>query len=298
MLLAAALIALLGGLCVMYAGNADVERRRSAEEARQRQILEVELGKLKTARKMLRGDHSTVAVLSSTDSSEASVGERCRSVNDSNAIARNERDSPAYRDSVRAQQRLLVRREYGSMLKRLALNPEQEEGLINLLVAERVHSMTGAVALDNKLYRDRSSYTAQREERYEKIAAFVGYEKLPIYDEFIRNLQEHRSVTQIGMQFAAVGVPLTEQQKEELVTLMVAERDRVPAPSSVSPLTTLKDLEREFEWMEDQDRRLREGAASVLSAEQLKYLSEFLEARTAGRRASSTPLREFLAKSD
>jgi hypothetical protein len=64
---------------------------------------------------------------------------------------------------------------------------------------------------------------------------------------------------------AAAGSPLTKEQKSYLAQLLIAERDRIPQPSTQQAITTTADIDREAEWMADQHRRVREAAASMLS---------------------------------
>ncbi len=173
---------------------------------------------------------------------------------------------------------MLVRREYSPLFEMLNLSQQQEDDFLDVLVAERVVEMSPAEYRATRAKRER--------ERTEKIAAILGLDKVQVYEDFLQNLTEHTRVTQIGMQLDAAGAPLSKQQREYLVQLLIAERERVPQPSKVKPIMTKSDVEREFDWMADQDRRVREGAASVLSPLQLKYLNEVQTARLTTQRVA------------
>lgn len=186
--------------------------------------------------------------------------------------------SPEHLAAHRAENRMLVRREYSPLFEMLNLSQQQEDDFLDVLVAERVVEMSPAEYRATRAKRER--------ERTEKIAAIIGLDKVQVYEDFLQSLTEHTRVTQIGMQLDAAGAPLSKQQREYLVQLLIAERERVPQPSKVKPIMTKADIERELDWMADQDRRVREGAASVLSLPQLKYLNEVQTARLTTQRVA------------
>jgi hypothetical protein len=186
--------------------------------------------------------------------------------------------SPEHLAAHRAENRMLVRREYSPLFEMLNLSQQQEEDFLEVIVAERLVEMSPAEYRATREKRER--------ERNEKIAAIIGLDKVQVYEDFLQNLNEHTRVTQIGMQLDAAGAALSKQQKEYLVQLLIAERERVPQPSQVKPIMTKADIEHELDWQADQDRRVREGAASVLSPLQLKYLNEVQTARLTKQRVA------------
>jgi|SRR5688572_9140782 len=185
--------------------------------------------------------------------------------------------APEHRAAHRAEERMVVRREYGQLFETLALSAQQEEEFLEVLVAD-------GVAEPTNLAEWRANRAQRRRDQLDKLADIVGHDRANVIEEYQRNLAEHTRVTQIAMQLDASGSQLSKQQKQYLAQLMIAERDRIPQPSTQKAIATAADVEREIEWMSDQDRRIREGAASMLSPAQLKYLDEFLTARFARRR--------------
>lgn len=185
--------------------------------------------------------------------------------------------APEHLAAHRAEERMVVRREYSLLFDTLKLSPQQEEAFLEVLVAD-------GVAEPTNIAEWRATRAQRRQDQLDKLTAIVGYDRAAILEDYQRNLAEYTRVTQIAMQLDAAGSPLSKQQKKFLAQLMLAERDRIPQPSMQKAITTTADIEREVEWMADQDRRIREGAASMLSPGQLKYLDEVLTARFARRR--------------
>lgn len=172
----------------------------------------------------------------------------------------------------------MARREFGMLFEMLRLSPQQEDEFLEVVVADRM--------ADPSIAELRANRAKWERERNDKLNAIVGYEKSPIFEGYLRNIEEHTRVAQIGMQLDVAGAPLSKEQKTYLVQLLVAERERVPQPSTEKAITTKADIDRELDWMADQDRRVREGAASMLSSAQVRYLDEVNEARLAKRRVA------------
>lgn len=185
--------------------------------------------------------------------------------------------APEHLAAHRAEERVYVRREYGPLFEMLKLSPQQEEAFLEVLVEE-------GIAEPKNVAEWRANRAKRRQEQLDKLTAILGYDKASLLEEYQRNIAEYTRVTQVAMQLDAAGSPLTKEQKNYLAQLMIAERDRIPQPSMQRAITTTADIDREVEWMADQDRRIREGAASMLSPTQLKYLDEVLAARFARRR--------------
>ena len=185
--------------------------------------------------------------------------------------------APEHLAAHRAEERVLVRREYAPLFEMLKLSSQQEEAFIEVLVEDGIAEPTNVAEW-------RANRAKRRQEQLDKLTAIVGYDKAPLLEEYQRNMAEYTRVTQIAMQLDAAGSPLSKEQKRYLAQLMIAERDRIPQPSTQKAITTTADIDREVEWMADQDRRIREGAASMLSPTQVNYLDEVLAARFARRR--------------
>jgi hypothetical protein len=277
-LLSIGLVVTLAAIAYGFVIHADRQPARGAGEADQHHVADSRVELPQPVNVSPQREAPQIAAPAPVRSGTSDAGQAdSQNVNVSRATARPKSPlSPEHLTAHRAEERILVRREYSALFEMLNLSQQQEDDFLDVLVAERVAEPSAA--------EYRATRAKRARERTEKLTAIMGPEKMQIYENYLQNLSEYTRMAQVGMQLDAAGTPLTKQQKTFLVELMVAERERVPQPSKLKPIMTTADIEREIDWMADQDRRVSEGAASMLSATQLKYLDEVLAARLARRR--------------
>ncbi|HKU17166.1 MAG TPA: hypothetical protein VJQ52_22420 [Steroidobacteraceae bacterium] len=270
------LVGVLAGLSVVLAFNRERASQRTEQRGSQLPT-QAAAGPPAAAEHHAQAAPSVVQVLQR----EATPGGKPLTLDDLERLQKSTPKAALSAEHVaahRAQERMMARREYGMLFELLQLSPQQEEEFLEVVVADMM--------ADPGIAELRANRAKWERERNDKLNAIVGFEKAPLFEGYLRNIEEYTRVANVGMQLDAAGAPLSKEQKHYLVALLVAERERVPQPSSQKPIATQADVERELDWMADQDRRIREGAAGVLSSRQLRYLDEIQDARLAKRRVA------------
>ena len=250
---------------------------RIAEIDRARARLEREVdrlsGKAKAAEAPKRLPPSTAA----SEPSETTVPERVR-------LRWN---LPGWRAMQRAQQKLHVWRSYTPLTRQLGLSAKDADRFIDLLVAqrERGNDMWQQNPPADRASLKQKQLDMKRDEEAE-IEAYLGADRIPTYREYQRTLGARMSVSRLGEQLGALGVPLDADQREKLITIITEEFERIPTPELASGEETLDEFKRRLDWMDDCYRRVRERAAGALSSQQLKFLSDQQELQAATRHSA------------
>lgn len=198
----------------------------------------------------------------------------------------------AYR---RAQLSNQVNQTYGPLLRKLVLLPQQENAFVNLLIDRMQDAPNPAADPDQG---SQSGPGLKHSIDFEdKIAAVLGKEALPTYKEYERTLYARQEVDSVDGSLVALGLGLSEQQRDMLTDSFIEERDSLSdVPPALNGTATFDDVEKTLAWQGDYERRLLERAEGVLTEEQFKYVRAQFERTAALRRTALAMQRENQAE--
>lgn len=162
---------------------------------------------------------------------------------------------------------LKVLRAYGPLLRRLDLSASNERAMINLL-GDRLVSVEAV----------------QREQTGSKIAALLDAKGQQALKDYELTLPARLSLDRLDYDLQSLGMPLSPEQKEFLVSSITEIREARPAPDISS--NTLEAFESFVEYVDETDHRILEQSQAILGAEQTRYLHYYFEAESAARQQS------------
>lgn len=246
---------------------------RIAETDRTRTRLEMEVDRLSGKAKAAEAP-KTLPPSTAAEPSETAIPEQVR-------LRWN---LPGWRAMQHAQQKLRLWRTYTPLTRQLGLSAKDTDRFIDLLVAqqERESDMWQQNSSADRASLKQKQLDIKRDEEAE-IEVYLGADRIATYREYQRTMRARMSVSGLGEQLGALGVPLDADQREKLITITTEEFERIPTPEPASGEETLDDFKRRLDWLDDCYRRVRERAAGTLSSQQLKYLSDQQELQAATR---------------
>lgn len=194
--------------------------------------------------------------------------------------------TPEGKKMFRNQSASVVRNQYADFIRKRKLSPQDSEVLINLL-ADRHSALAGARAASGGDTAQFASQSAAIEGEFsDKLRATLGDQGLDELNDYDKSIPERSALSQIEDQFSSAGTPLDATQKESLIQLMQAEREKSPAnpldPMKSEPgnvLNLLKDDSTLPTWEKQQldyNQRVLQAAASTLTPDQVNTLKESL----------------------
>lgn len=77
-------------------------------------------------------------------------------------------------------------------------------------------------------------------------------------------------IEQAALQLDTANVPLRDEQRKDLLAVMVEERDRIPWPAWTAGASSQDNTVQQQTRQQDYEERVRDRASSVLSSEQLE----------------------------
>jgi len=177
-----------------------------------------------------------------------------------------ERNEATARADIRKNATEEVRDSYALLLEDLTLTPEEKTDLVALLIEMQIE---GAWAR-GRTWEIRGRVIPDQE-RYERIAAVIGDQKLLELLELQQNQRAYWETAQIERLLQRKDVPLTEKQRDGVFDILVEVGARYP---DAPPPADLDD--ESVEWIEhvlmqydERDRHVIELAPSVLSQDQV-----------------------------
>ena len=195
---------------------------------------------------------------------------------------------PAMKEMMAAQQKVMVQKMYGPLLKELNLTPEQNEAFQQIVLEHQMSAADQAFALMgegdagktdavNKL-KDKEKGNRGRPE-----SGARGGEGTRSTADYKTTLGERMQLDRLRQQLEDGTTPLQDAQTKALLQVMKEERERVPPvvptqgsgnAAELSKLLTAEAVEKQMEWQADLGRRVQERAAQILSPEQLKEFAD------------------------
>ena len=171
-----------------------------------------------------------------------------------------------------------VHRIYSLLFEDLDLIQSEKDVLLSLLIEDRIARTTTPCVRGRAMdEQDRSS----------RIAAIIGNAKLQQFLALERNLGSYWDVQYAESILQQYGVPITETQRDGLFEIMLKVRNQeLTVPGADAERGSIEYLEYRLAQIDERERLIFEQAASVLAAEQVRYLFEQYQ-RDSYRRADA-----------
>ncbi len=199
-------------------------------------------------------------------------------------------ENPDMRDAIRGQIKIAqVNPIYGSLIKKLKLSADKEEALSDL-ITDRF--LTGTDAIKSLNSADESARKAtldnikkQKEEINEQIKELLGEEAYKEYEKYSESEGERMIVGQFAQQLSYSGtLPLNESQNENLVQILKEENEAAKKDPNYKDMEGMSPSEYDDDTISDIlfrqidiNKKVRDRAQKVLSADQLKGLERYQE---------------------
>lgn len=191
-------------------------------------------------------------------------------------------EDPEMREAMRAQQKIALDMLYSPLFAKLDLTAEETDLLKDLLVDQRMAAMTAFRGEGNG--QGIQSYKETEEQVEEAIRTLLGEERFPVYQDYQATLGERFIIKQLNDQLAARNKALSDVQQEELITLMVKERENSNVLSQTEQQEAWMDgvpdedaLESHFDNQQALHEKIHANAGDILEDTQREALKDFLD---------------------
>ncbi|MEJ1964540.1 MAG: hypothetical protein WDO56_24510 [Gammaproteobacteria bacterium] len=173
--------------------------------------------------------------------------------------------TPQAREVVRLQSKVNNKKLYGDALKKMGLGADQSDALLDLLSDQQVRQNES----DRLLRRDRAALEQARAELQgrsdNEIAALIGPDKAAQFGSYQKTLPERMQVNNMADQLDALNLPIHDDQKEQLVNIMVEEKQNLPPQPEAASFRNPEVLEARIEWQQSYNRAVLDRASSLLT---------------------------------
>jgi hypothetical protein len=211
---------------------------------------------------------------------------------------------PAMREMIRSQQKSLMKTMYGALFKDLKLSADDQKKLTDLMIDGQlggVDHMGDFFSKDDAARTNAmNAVTTQQKKVNDDIKSLLGEEKFAQYEAYQKSVGDRLVLNQFQQQLG--DTPLRDDQMKQLLQLMTDEKARTPpvfsedpahAAETYSQLASEEALNKHFKWQEEYNKRVLEGAARVLTPEQMKEFTEFQESQMNQQRLGLKMAREM-----
>jgi hypothetical protein len=183
--------------------------------------------------------------------------------------------SPAAQRYMRWQTKTMMRRQYEDLGPALGLTEEQSGKVLDLLTDQ----MTRTMAEPRNALNDMNSMmklAAERQARNNaELAALIGENRLPLWQDYQNTMPQRLQVSNVREQMQTLGVPLTEDQRGQLLNIFLEENDRNPYPQATDGASPEEQIAQSMKWQDESDRVFLERAKSVLTREQYERYRDY-----------------------
>jgi hypothetical protein len=229
--------------------------------------------------------------------------ERMRMMRESVERQRALLKDPEYREAMRMQYKMMQSQNYPDLAKTLGISAEQADQMLTLLAEQQIRMQENGPAQSfmeqpperAALNEMRRKAEQTRRANEAELAGLLGQEKMREWNDYQKTLGTRMQVKQLSTKFAGKGAPLTDEQERQLVQALAAEQQRglreaSPAarinfisarPAALAANVSMSGAadhlemqERHLEQMAQQNQRMRDAAATVLTPEQLSLFEE------------------------
>jgi hypothetical protein len=193
---------------------------------------------------------------------------------------------PQMKEMIRAQQKMVLVKTYGSLFQKLNLPTDRLDALKELLLERQMAMTEAGMAMMSGGTPDRKQAMEQtktiKEDYDKKIEEALGATDYPVFRQF-EDTQPERMQLQMFKETLAPTEMLNDQQETMLIAAMYEERKALPATSLVNSRATDPSQlteERITETLQQLDQlqqRYAQRAAAVLGPVQMQQFTKFQE---------------------
>lgn len=184
------------------------------------------------------------------------------------------------------------RRAYRDLFDSLELSEEEVDQLVNSLTEAEV--LTSSWSTGELKHEPQVEDSARADAIMADIEAMLSHERFALFTAYRDTLHERSQVRRLDERLYSAARPLSAEQEEQIVNILVAERDKLLATPPDSP-STLEETQQFFARLNDIDLYLQKLLGSVLTAEQLKIARSYFAAQAQRRHEALERYREDLA---
>jgi hypothetical protein len=211
-------------------------------------------------------------------------------------------EDPEARETLRRQQLTAMRYINADLAKTIGLSKDEEQKLHALLADQNLRMMEQTFHQDPNdiegTARKSADLMAQNEA---ELTQLLGASRFEQYKNYQDSMPERMQVRHLRDRLDS-GVALTEDQEKRLVAIMREERETMvsEALKGATPAASTADMNRQraalydarTEAQESANQRVRDRAATVLNAEQLKAFTDLQNEQTDMQRVTRRLMRE------
>jgi len=193
----------------------------------------------------------------------------------------------AMRKMMRTNMRAQNKRLYFDLQAKLGLTDEQTNQMLDLLTDQQTAGFRGPRNRDPDQARD--YWEQQQAKTRTSIADLLGESKAVEFEEYQKTMSSRTELMMISQQLEGVETPLNDSQRTKLLDALVAERERIPAPT-YSEGSSQEDMMKAYtDWQTDYNKRVADAARSILTTEQLNTYTEYQQWQEQMRQQFGTP---------
>jgi hypothetical protein len=189
---------------------------------------------------------------------------------------RSQHRSPAAQRFEQWQRKSALQRQYAGLATALGVSQATADKLIDTLADQQMRLMSPKPVFDpanpNAMQKAMLDVQQQREA---DIAAVIGQDKLPQWQEFERTMPERSRVSRVGEQMQQMGVPLTDDQRQQLTQIMIDQSRDNPRPSFQNGQSPEETMQASLKWEEESEKALLERAKGVLTKDQYERYRDY-----------------------
>jgi hypothetical protein len=167
---------------------------------------------------------------------------------------------------------------YSLLLESLDLTPSEKDALLALLIEDRIASTTTPYSRGMEI---------DEQDRAKRIAGIMGDPKLQQFLALERNLGSYAEIQYVETVLQQHANPITESQRDRMLEILIdVQNQELTLPGADADRGSIEALEYRLAQIDERERLFIEQAASVLSAEQVRYLFDRYQ-RMSYRRADA-----------
>lgn len=196
--------------------------------------------------------------------------------------------SPAAKRYMRWQHRWSLQKQYEDVGEALRLSRAETEKVIDLLVDQMTRNMTETRKGFTDMATAMKEAQARKERDNAELVKVIGQNRLPLWEDYQNSLAQRAQVLNMREQMQMMGVPLTDDQRAQLLSVFLEEKDRNPFPRPAEDVPPEERMAASMKWQEENEKNLLERMKPVLSAEQFARYSDYQAYQTEMRQMFSS----------
>jgi hypothetical protein len=214
--------------------------------------------------------------------------------------------SPAVQRYMKRQQTAMLRQQFQDAGWVLGLSQEQTAKLLDVLAdqQERGYSPMWSRQADDASLPEpiRKSMQDSRNRVNAAVSEVIGESRMAQWADYQKSLPERLMVSGVSHTLERAGAPsLTNEQREQLVSLMAENRERTSLNAlPQDTLTNEERMEQAIKRQDENNRQILERAKGVLTTEQYDVYRDFVEfqAEMSRNAVRNTALQNFTLRDD